>query len=73
MLDAARSLASEVGVSSVTLNELADRAGIHRSAVRRYYSSYKEVLLLVGQERWQHWSVNVCESLEAAGQMPCRA
>lgn len=64
MLDAARSLATEVGVASVTLTALADRAGIHHSAVRRYYSSYKEVLLLLGQERWEVWASRVCERLD---------
>ncbi|YCU35594.1 TetR family transcriptional regulator [Mycobacteroides abscessus] len=65
MLEAARSLATEIGVSSVTLTALADRAGIHHSAVRRYYSSYKEVLLLLGQERWEEWASQVCQQLDA--------
>lgn len=70
MLDAARSLANEVGVASVTLTALADRAGIHHSAVRRYYSSYKEVLLLLGQERWEQWACRVCERLDAKQSAP---
>jgi AcrR family transcriptional regulator len=45
LVEAARSLAVESGVASVTLTAVAGRAGIHYSAVRRYFTSHKEVLL----------------------------
>ncbi len=70
LLDAARSLASETGVASVTLTAMADRAGIHHSAVRRYYTSFKEVLLLLGEEGWRRWATGVCDSLDATDQVP---
>ena len=38
LVEAARSLAMETGVASVTLTALASRAGIHYSAVRRYFT-----------------------------------
>ncbi|MBN7304810.1 TetR family transcriptional regulator [Mycobacteroides abscessus subsp. bolletii] len=69
LLDAARSLAAETGVASVTLTAMADRAGIHHSAVRRYYSSFKQVLLLLGEEGWQRWAGGVCDELQAAEQV----
>lgn len=69
LLDAARSLASETGVASVTLTAMADRAGIHHSAVRRYYTSFKEVLLLLGEEGWRRWATGVCDSLDATDQV----
>ncbi|WP_459965759.1 TetR family transcriptional regulator, partial [Mycobacterium avium] len=52
LVEAARSLALETGVASVTLTAVARRAGIHYSAVRRYFTSHKEVLLHLSAEGW---------------------
>ena len=52
LVEAARSLAVETGVASVTLTAVAGRAGIHYSAVRRYFTSHKEVLLHLAAEGW---------------------
>jgi AcrR family transcriptional regulator len=64
LVEAARSLAVEAGVASVTLTAVASRAGIHYSAVRRYFTSHKEVLLHLAAEGWVRWSTAVCEKLE---------
>lgn len=69
LVEAARSLALETGVASVTLTAVAGRAGIHYSAVRRYFSSHKEVLLHLAAEGWVRWSNTVCESLNEPGPM----
>lgn len=61
LVEAARSLALETGVASVTLTAVAGRAGIHYSAVRRYFTSHKEVLLHLAAEGWARWSGTVCE------------
>ena len=61
LVEAARSLALETGGASVTLTAVASRAGIHYSAVRRYFTSHKEVLLQLAAEGWQRWSNKVCE------------
>src|SRR5246500_3537273 len=63
LVEAARSLALETGVASVTLTAVANRAGIHYSAVRRYFTSHKEVLLHLAAEGWERWSTTVCEQL----------
>jgi AcrR family transcriptional regulator len=63
LVEAARSLALESGVASVTLTEVASRAGVHYSAVRRYFTSHKEVLLHLAAEGWMRWSNTVCERL----------
>ncbi|OBK15079.1 TetR family transcriptional regulator [Mycobacterium asiaticum] len=63
LVEAARSLAVEAGVASVTLTAVASRAGIHYSAVRRYFTSHKEVLLHLAAEGWVKWSGTVCEKL----------
>ena len=69
LVEAARAIASETGVASVTLTAVASRAGIHYSAVRRYFTSHKEVLLHLAAEGWVRWSGTVCENLAAAGTM----
>jgi AcrR family transcriptional regulator len=73
LVEAARSLALETGVASVTLTAVASRAGIHYSAVRRYFTSHKEVLLHLAAEGWVRWSNTVCDKLdEAAPTSPSR-
>jgi AcrR family transcriptional regulator len=69
LVEAARSLAIEAGVASVTLTAVASRAGIHYSAVRRYFTSHKEVLLHLAAEGWVRWSATVCEKLSEPGPM----
>ncbi|MFJ5265789.1 TetR family transcriptional regulator [Streptomyces sp. NPDC088387] len=63
LIDAARVLATEQGVAGVTLTAIAQSAGVHHSAVRRYFDSHKEVLLHLAAEGWIRWSQAVCEAL----------
>ncbi|MUM15609.1 TetR/AcrR family transcriptional regulator [Mycobacterium sp. CBMA271] len=63
IMEAARSLALETGVASVTLTGVATRAGVHHSAVRRYFSSHKEVLLRLAEEGMAELADAVCASL----------
>jgi AcrR family transcriptional regulator len=65
LVEAARSLALESGVTSVTLTAVAHRAGVHHSAVRRYFSSHKGVLLRLAGEGWTRWSRGVGDALRA--------
>lgn len=69
LVEAARWLALQNGVASVTLTAVASRAGIHYSAVRRYYTSHKEVLLHLAAEGWVRWSDTVCAALSEPGPM----
>jgi AcrR family transcriptional regulator len=69
LVEAARSLALESGVASVTLTDVANRAGVHYSAVRRYFTSHKEVLLHLAAEGWARFSDTVRESLGEPGAM----
>jgi AcrR family transcriptional regulator len=63
LLEAARSVALETGVASVTLTAVAHRAGVHHSAVRRYFSSHQDMLLHLAAEGWTRWSQTVAEAL----------
>ncbi|GAA5196236.1 TetR family transcriptional regulator [Rugosimonospora acidiphila] len=65
LIEAARSLALETGVASVTLTAVADRAGVHHSAMRRYFPSHKDVLLRLATEGWTRWSEFASAALRA--------
>jgi AcrR family transcriptional regulator len=65
LLDSARTLAAARGVRSVTLTEIANQAGIHVSAVRRYYESREEILLQLAGEGWRDWAAAVTSDLAA--------
>ncbi|MEZ0365089.1 TetR family transcriptional regulator [Mycobacterium sp. pUA109] len=69
LTEAARSLALETGVASVTLTAVAERAGVHHSAVRRYFSSHQDILLHLAAASWARWSDTVCEELRTPGPM----
>ncbi|MFE1251203.1 TetR family transcriptional regulator [Streptomyces sp. NPDC058735] len=56
LMEAARELATREGVRGVTLTAIAQHAGVHVSAVRRYYASREEILLLLAEEGYEDWS-----------------
>jgi AcrR family transcriptional regulator len=56
LLDAARALAAERGgVRYVTLAAVTEAAGLHPSAVRRYFESREELLLELAERGWTQW------------------
>jgi AcrR family transcriptional regulator len=69
LLEAARGLATERGVRAVTLTAIAERAGLHHSAMRRYFSSHREVLLRLAGEGWTDFAKAVRVDLDAKGQV----
>ncbi|WIM86484.1 TetR family transcriptional regulator [Candidatus Mycobacterium wuenschmannii] len=69
LVEAARSLALESGVASVTLTDVASRAGVHYSGVRRYFTSHKEVLMHLAVEGWARFAETVTASLAEPGPM----
>ena len=71
IVEAARSLALESGVASVTLTGVANRAGVHYSAVRRYFTSHKEVLLHLAAEGWVRFGRTRC-ARRCASPVRCR-
>jgi AcrR family transcriptional regulator len=62
---AARELALRDGVRGVTLTGMAERAGLHHSAVRRYFTSHNEVLLRLAAQGWRGWAERVEAALTA--------
>lgn len=69
LVAAARELALERGVRSVTLTAIAKRAGLHHSAMRRYFTSHKEVLLRLAGEGWTDFAEAVRSDLDAKGEV----
>lgn len=63
ILNAARSLAAERGVSNVTLTDIADAVGMHKSAMLRYFETREEIFLRLAAESWQEWSAALCDDL----------
>ncbi|MEU3983446.1 TetR family transcriptional regulator [Streptomyces sp. NPDC026672] len=56
LLDAAEALALELGgVRYVTLAPVTERAGLHRTGVRRYYASKEELFLELAERGWGRW------------------
>jgi AcrR family transcriptional regulator len=56
LLVAARQLATERGgVRHVTLAAVTELAGLHPSAVRRYFASKEELLLELAEQGWDEW------------------
>ncbi|WP_405577308.1 TetR family transcriptional regulator [Streptomyces sp. NBC_01190] len=56
LLDAARALAADRGgVRHITLAAVTEAAGLHPSAVRRYFDSKEELLLELAERGWGEW------------------
>lgn len=64
MLDAAGSLALELGgVRFLTIASVTERAGLHRTGVRRYYAKKEELLLELAERGWRQWPERIKEKL----------
>jgi AcrR family transcriptional regulator len=56
ILDAARRLGAERGIRRVTLTEIAEEVGMHKSALLRYFETREEIFLRLTAEAWREWS-----------------
>ncbi|HEV7976080.1 TetR family transcriptional regulator [Amycolatopsis sp.] len=67
LLDAARTLATERGgVRHLTLANVAEVAGLHPSAIRRYFESKEELLLELAERGWNQWRDAIAAELAGA-------
>ncbi|MEU1199779.1 TetR family transcriptional regulator [Streptomyces sp. NPDC005813] len=71
LMEAARALAARDGVRGVTLTAIAQHAGVHVSAVRRYYASREEILLNLAEEGYADWSRAVTAELSGRSDVSC--
>jgi len=67
ILEAAREAALKDGVRSVSLNDIAERIGIHKSALLRYFETREQIFLELTARSWREWAAAVTEILDAAG------
>lgn len=64
LLEAGRTLALERGgVRHVTLLAVTEAAGLHPSAVRRYFESKEELLLELAERGWREWRAALAAGL----------
>ncbi|WP_085371374.1 TetR/AcrR family transcriptional regulator [Leifsonia sp. NCR5] len=66
ILDAARALATRRGIREVTLTDIADEVGMHKSAMLRYFETREEIFLRLTADGWREWTPAVCERILAA-------
>jgi AcrR family transcriptional regulator len=67
ILDAARRLGARDGIRQVTLTEIADEVGLHKSALLRYFETREEIFLCLTAEGWREWSAALRAELAALG------
>lgn len=65
ILAAARELGSARGIRAVTLSDIADAVGMHKSALLRYFETREQIFLRLTADGWREWGRSVRESLEA--------
>ena len=56
ILDAAQELGSARGIRRVTLTEIADAVGMHKSAMLRYFETREQIFLRLTAIGWHEWS-----------------
>ncbi|WLR99626.1 TetR/AcrR family transcriptional regulator [Shinella sumterensis] len=56
ILQAARALATEHGIRTITLTEIANAIGMHKSALLRYFETREQIFLVLAGEGWREWS-----------------
>jgi AcrR family transcriptional regulator len=56
ILDAARSLGARRGIRQVTLTEIAEAVGMHKSALLRYFETREQIFLRLTADGWLEWS-----------------
>jgi AcrR family transcriptional regulator len=64
ILDAARQLARRDGVRNVSLADIADRVGIHKSALLRYFETREQIFLELTAQAWLDWGEAVHAGLD---------
>lgn len=73
LLRAAEALAIELGgVRFITVQAVTERAGLHRTGVRRYYSSKEELLLSLAERGWGQWRDAISAAIADRGDLTPR-
>ena len=59
ILEAARSLGTERGIRQITLADIGQAVGLHKSAMLRYFETREEIFLRLTADGWREWSAAV--------------
>ncbi|HWE68585.1 MAG TPA: TetR family transcriptional regulator [Acidimicrobiales bacterium] len=70
ILEAAARLAGRQGVRRVSLTDIADQVGIHKSALLRYFETREEIFLELTAGSWREWAAAVRVELGAPAAAP---
>src|ERR1700752_1415523 len=70
ILAAARSLGAERGIRQITLTDIADAVGMHKSALLRYFETREQIFLRLSAADWQEWSAGLRAGLEMVSGPP---
>ena len=70
ILAAARSLGAKRGIRQITLTDIADTVGMHKSALLRYFETREQIFLRLTAEDWREWSAALRAKLERIGGSP---
>ncbi|WP_243063604.1 TetR family transcriptional regulator [Humibacter sp. RRB41] len=65
IMAAARALTAERGIRDITLTEIADAVGMHKSALLRYFETREEIFLRLTADGWREWSAALRAELDA--------
>src|ERR1700691_563226 len=64
ILAAARTLGAERGIRQITLTDIAEAVGMHKSALLRYFETREEIFLRLTADGWREWSAALRTELE---------
>jgi AcrR family transcriptional regulator len=64
ILDAARALGDERGIRQITLADIGEAVGLHKSAMLRYFETREEIFLRLTADGWREWSAALRAGLE---------
>jgi AcrR family transcriptional regulator len=67
ILAAARSLGARRGIRQITLTDIAEAVGMHKSALLRYFETREQIFLRLTAEAWREWSMVLRAKLERIG------
>ena len=63
ILEAAAQLGAERGIRQVTLTEIAQAVGMHKSAMLRYFETREQIFLKLTAAGWRDWSAALRQQL----------
>lgn len=70
ILRAARAEAQRRGTREVTLTDIADAIGMHKSALLRYFETREQIFLRLTAEEWAGWRAELLPALAGMAEAP---